>query len=273
MLLPLVPLGLITMWRERWFPLRLAAGGSTFLICAAIMITNSRGAALAFGVVLVAMAFLGQIKPSHLALLLLGLVMLLALVPEYRDRVATLGTVSEATSQAGSEGSDQSTQGRTTEMVAAALVFSDHPAVGVGPGVFPQYYQEYARRVGLQVHESVRAGKKKGQEAQRQSHNMLLSVAAELGALGLGAFLVLLYATARRLLQARKRWLSTRPELSDLASGMLLALIGYVSAGLFLTLAFERYFWLLMALAAATAALASDRGRRPAAGAGTSGTA
>jgi putative inorganic carbon (hco3(-)) transporter len=261
-LLAVVPLGLITMWREPRRLLRLAAGGSTLTICAAIMITNSRGAALAFGVLLVVMGFLGLVKPGHLAVLLFGIILLLTLVPEYRERVASISTITSATAEAGAEGADQSAQGRTTEMAAGALVFFDHPVVGVGPGAFPQYYQEYAQRIGLQVHESVRTGKKRGQVAQRQSHNMVLSIGAELGLAGVAAFACLLFVTARLLLRARRRLLASRPELADLPTAFLLALVGYVSCGLFLTLAFERYFWLLMALAAASASIGVDRSRK-----------
>jgi putative inorganic carbon (hco3(-)) transporter len=261
-LLTLVPLGLITMWRESSRLLRLVAGACTLTICAAIMITNSRGAAVAFGVLLLVMAFLGLVRPGQLVVLLLGIVLLLTLVPDYRDRVATIGTVRSATSEAGAQGADPSAQGRTTEMAAGALVFFDHPALGVGPGTFPLYYQEYAQRIGLQVHEKVLTGENQGQVPQRQAHNIFLSIAAELGIAGLAAFSCLLFVTARLLLRARRRLLASHPDLAELPTAFLLALVAYVSCGLFLTLAFERYFWLLMALAAASAVIALDRSRR-----------
>jgi putative inorganic carbon (hco3(-)) transporter len=261
-LLTLVPLGLITMWRESSRLQRLAAGSCTLTICAAITITNSRGAAIAFGVMLIVMTFLGLVRPGHLVVLLLGIVLLLTLVPDYRDRVATIGTVTSATSEAGTEGADPSAQGRTTEMAAAALVFFDHPALGVGPGAFPRYYQEYAQRIGMQVHERIVTGENRGQVPQRESHNIFLSVAAELGVAGLAAFSCLLLATARLLLRARRRLLHSHPDLVDLPTAFLLAVVAYVSCGLFLTLAFERYFWLLMALAAVAATLGADLPRR-----------
>ena len=80
--------------------------------------------------------------------------------------------------------------------------------------------------------------------------------------MGLAAFSCLLFVTARLLLRARRRLLTTRPDLADLPTAFLLAIVAYVACGLFLTLAFERYFWLLMALAAASAAIAVDRSRR-----------
>ena len=261
-LLTLVPLGLFTMWREGSRLLRFAAAGCTLTICAAIMITNSRGAAVAFGLLLVVMAFLGLVRAGHMVVLLLGIVLLLAIIPDYRNRVASLGSVRSAASEAGTEGADPSAQGRTTEMAAGALVFFDNPALGVGPCAFPRYYQEYAQRIGLQVHERVLTGENRGQVPQRQAHNIFISIAAELGIVGLAAFSCLLFVTARLLLRARRRLLTTRPDLADLPTAFLLAIVAYVACGLFLTLAFERYFWLLMALAAASAAIAVDRSRR-----------
>jgi O-antigen ligase len=255
-LLTLAPLGFIQAWSERRPELRFAAGGATLLILAGVMLTNSRGAALAFGVVLVVMGFMHYIKRSQLVALLAGVLILLTLVPEYRDRVSTITSATAgATSKAGAEEGEESTRARTGEMAAGTLVFFDHPIVGVGPAVFPYYYQEYADRIGLQVHETTRFGEKKGQQALRQVHNLFLGVAADLGLAGLIAFCGLLFVTSRALVRARRRWRATAPEAADLAAAFLLAIVAYISIGLFLTLAFERYFWLLMALAAAAASL------------------
>jgi O-antigen ligase len=264
-LLTLVPLGLLRAWSERRRMLRLAAGGTTLLIIAGVMLTNSRGAALAFGIVLVVMGFMRYFKPSQLVAMLLGILMLLTLVPEYRDRVSTISSATAgATSQAGAEEGEESTRARTGEMAAGTLVFFDHPIVGVGPAVFPYYYQEYAEKLALQVHETTRFGEKRGQEALRQVHNLFLGVAADLGLAGLFSFCGLLLVTACALVRARRRWRTSAPEAADLAAGFLLAIVAYVSAGLFLSLAFERYFWLLMALAAAAASLTVGGAERPA---------
>ncbi|MDQ3875790.1 MAG: O-antigen ligase family protein, partial [Actinomycetota bacterium] len=141
-------------------------------------------------------------------------------------------------------------QGRATEMRAALLVFLDHPALGVGPDGFPLFYEEYAQRAGGYVHTRDRAT---GEVPQRAAHNFLLGIAAELGIAGVVAFVAIILATVRALLRARRCWLNERPDLEALATGMLVALGGYLAAGLFLSLAYERYFWLLMGLAAAAA--------------------
>jgi putative inorganic carbon (hco3(-)) transporter len=253
-LLVLVPIGLLRFFGERTMPLRLLAAGATGVIAFALTLTFSRGAGVAFVVVLVLMTVFRYIPLYQLLIVVLGLVLLLSFVPAYKERVATLGSFAGSSDPA-SEGVDQSVRSRTTEMKAATLVFLDHPLVGVGPGSFPLYYQEYANRVGLDVHEAAQSGARRGEEARRESHNIFLSIAADLGILGLASFLAILYLTFRRLNRSRKRWLRAHPEAANLAASFLLGLAAYLTSGLFLTLAFERYFWLLLALAGSAATL------------------
>ena len=135
---------------------------------------------------------------------------------------------------------------RATEGLAALLVFIDHPVVGVGPGMFRYYYQEYAGYVGLRV-----------LAADRQAHNLFLGLLAETGALGMICFLLVLYVTLRNLNQMRKRYLISNPDYSNLATAFMLAIITYLASGLFLHFAFIRYFWLMMALAGAASYIAA----------------
>jgi O-antigen ligase len=251
-LLPLVPIGLVSIWRERAPGARLAAAGATALVCLAITFTYSRGAALGLAAVVVGMAGLRYLRARHMAALALALVLLLAAVPAYRERVATLGSISGATARAGEQTTaDQSTRSRTTEMLAAGLAFLDHPLLGVGPGEFPDHYQDYAHRIGIEVREETRSGPDKGELPRRESHDIVLGVAADLGLAGLAAFGAVIVVTCRRLLRTRRR----SPALGNLADSLMLALVAYLTAGLFLTLAFGRYLWLLVALAGAAASM------------------
>jgi putative inorganic carbon (hco3(-)) transporter len=252
-LLVLVPIGLLRFFGERTMFLRLLAAGATGVIAFALTLTFSRGAGVAFVVVLVMMTVFRYIPLYQLLIVVLGLVLLLNFVPAYKERVATLGSIAGGAETGSSV--DQSVRSRSTEMKAAAQVFLDHPLVGVGPGSFPLYYQEYANRVGLDVHEAAESGARRGEEARRESHNIFLSIAADLGILGLASFLAILFVTFRRLNRSRKRWLRSHPEAANLAASFLLGLAAYLTSGLFLTLAFERYFWLLLALAGSAATL------------------
>jgi O-antigen ligase len=260
-LLTLVPLGLLRVWGERTLFLKLLAVGATGTIAFALTLTFSRGAGIAFVVVLVMMTAFRFIRPYQLLMIVLGIFLLLSFVPAYKERVSTLGSV--AGGAEADTGADESIRSRSTEMRAAALVFFDHPLLGVGPGSFPLYYQEYAAKVGLEVHETARAGLRVGEEARRESHNMLLSISADLGLAGLLSFLAVVGVTFRRLNRGRKKWLRTHPDAANLAASFMLAMAAYVTSGLFLTIAFERYFWLVVALAGSAAALDLVRAEEP----------
>jgi putative inorganic carbon (HCO3(-)) transporter len=255
-------LALLACWGERVLRWRLLAAASATLIAIAITFTYSRGAALAFGLLLATMVLLRYVGRRQLLVVVIGAVVLLLVFPGYRSRVATVMPFGDATSAESSmveASADQSTEGRATEMLAAALVFSDHPLLGVGPQVSPAYYQEYAAGLGAELHDSVRYGPNRGEQPQRESHNIVLSVAADVGLAGLLVFAAIVLDTLVRLARARRRRLPTRPELASLATAFLLAVVAYVIAGMFLSLAFERYFWLLIALAGAAASRDLER--------------
>jgi O-antigen ligase len=206
----------------------------------------------------IAMTAMGYLRAAHLAWVAASVAVLLAVVPAYRDRVATIASIGGATARAGQETSaDESSRSRTTEMLAAGLAFLDHPALGVGPGGFRFYYQVYAPRVGIEVRETATSGADKGQAAKREAHDLFIGVAANVGAAGLAVFLAILGTTLTGLRRVRRRWDGLAPDLVNLADSLFLALLAYVVAGLFLSLAFERYLWLLVALGGAAVAVAS----------------
>jgi O-antigen ligase len=260
-LLPVLPLALFRLWGERSVALRIAAVACAAFATAGILLSYSRGAGLAFAAIFALMVAFRYVRARHIAFVVVGIVIALVALPEYTERLRTVGDVASATSESGSgeaEAADISVRSRLTEMLTAWLVFTDHPVLGVGPTAFGEYYGEYSARIGIEVREEVKFGARKGEAPERESHNMLLSIAAELGLIGLVLFLAILYYTLRDLVRARRRWLEVRPEVSDMITAMLLAVVGYVTAGVFLTLAFERYFWLLIALAGAASLLRPD---------------
>jgi O-antigen ligase len=112
--------------------------------------------------------------------------------------------------------------------------------------MFRYYYGDYAEYVGLRV-----------LTTDRQAHNLYLGVAAETGALGEICFLLILYVTLRNLARVRKRLLESHPELANMATAFMLAIITYMTTGIFLHFAYLRYFWLFMALAGATSYIAN----------------
>ncbi len=168
-------------------------------------------------------------------------------MPHYWTRIASLQQITALVSNDGTsdEAPDGALRGRATEMIAAAQVFVDHPVIGVGPGMFKQYSRQYGNRLGI-----------RRLEEGRESHSLYLGLAAETGALGLGCFLAMLGVTLIGLLQARARWLTERPELAYIAVGYFGALVAYMTSGLFAHMAYIRFFYLMLGLAAAVTCIA-----------------
>ncbi|MEO5885423.1 MAG: O-antigen ligase family protein [Candidatus Limnocylindrales bacterium] len=250
-LLMLVPLGLFMAIAERRTWRRAVALGATALISLGVALTFSRGAAVGFALLLVIMFALGYVRPKHVVLVVIGVAVLFAAVPAYGERIISLVAVSSSVSDTGITEADGAIQSRITEGLAAVLAFADHPIVGVGPGQFPGVYREYAELVGIRVLAS-----------DRQAHNLFLGLAAELGLAGLTIFLIILGVTLRDLARARRAAAKIDPMLSALSTGFLLSIMTYLTTGIFLHMSFIRYFWMILALAAATAIVTMAVARR-----------
>jgi hypothetical protein len=65
--------------------------------------------------------------------------------------------------------------------------------------------------------------------------------------------------TLRYLARVRKRWIAEEPDLANMATAYMLSIVTYLTTGIFLHFAFIRYFWLIMALAAAVIYIAEQR--------------
>jgi O-antigen ligase len=231
---------------ERRRAARVVLSVSLAACVSAVLLTYSRGAGLAVFVVVVAALMLRELRARTLLVLGVVIALILVTVPAYRDRIGSVTEVTSATQAEGTEGAaDVSIRGRATEFLAGVAAYSDHPATGLGPGMFPSHYQEYARRVGLQVHESVRFGPERGEIPQREVHNLFVGIAADTGTFGLVAFVGAFLVTVAAMIRARRR---ASPECRNVVTGLFFALLAYVSAGIFLSFAFERYYWLLLAL-------------------------
>lgn len=241
-LLVLVPIGLTRIWGERQRALRLLGALMTILIVGGILLTFSRGATVGLAVIVLAMVVLREIGLRRLTLIGLALaVALVAIAPDYLVRIQSLTGVEGLVSQ-DAPNPDSAIVGRTTSNLAAFNTFFEHPLVGVGPG---QYVAEYSARAGNELGLRYFYG-------NRRAHNLYLEIAADTGILGLLAFLAIVFATMRGLLSMRRFWRDRDAGHANLATALLLALVGYLASGLFLHLAYERYFWVLVAIAAST---------------------
>lgn len=252
-MLMLVPLGLFRMWGERKLLLKAAAGLATLFCLIGAALTFSRGGVVALGLTLLLLVAMRHIKVRDLLVVAAALVLISILFPRMVERMASLGALTavfDSETTAGIRQADGAIQGRATEMLAAGLVFLDHPVLGVGPGMFPYYVEEYARQLRLRPLTTA-----------REAHILYLDIAAENGALGLLCFLVMIGITLRALWRGQQRWRKENPELANLNASFFFVIIVYLTTGLFLHMSYMRYFWLMLALASVAGHLAAQAAR------------
>ena len=250
----LIMLAPLALWKLRYArgAARLAAAGLGLLLFSGIFLTYSRGGALTLMLLALLLAALGYVRLRHLVLGVVGLVLLVLLVaPGYLARVDSVADVLSLGQRTRPVDVDPATRGRLTEMLAAMHVFFDHPLLGVGPGQFMPYYSaDYMRAASVAF---------KYIDKPREAHSLYVAVAAEGGVLGFLSFFGIIAVAMWRLWRERQRWLGVRCEYADAATACLLSLVGYLGTSVFLHLAYQRYYWLFLGLAGATAqTLASE---------------
>lgn len=238
-MLMLVPIGLFKAWGEQSTKLRFIAFILTGLIFIGGSLAFSRGAQVGLLLLIVIMTFMRYIKIHQLLILLLGILILLLAFPQNSVRFSSLGAIFSSQEEGGLKSADGAVQGRATEMLAAMLVFMDHPIIGVGPGMFKYEMEEYSKIVSLRNITTV-----------REAHSLYPGVAAETGALGFISIMGIFFYTLYRLAKARNYWLGkNHTEMANLSTGFFLSIISYMTTGIFLHMSYIRYLWLILALA------------------------
>ncbi|HSK11138.1 MAG TPA: O-antigen ligase family protein [Vicinamibacterales bacterium] len=246
-LLVLVPLAVFLYRTGASRSVKLLAAAAGLALLVGIGLTSSRGTFIALAMVAASMVAVRWVRASRL--LLAAGVLLLALPLASPFLLMRIQSIAGVTKLLGGERAayqdlDGATLGRTTEMLAAFSAFLDHPVLGVGPGLYtPLYSVEYQQKNPDLKFRDLRV--------PRRAHTLYFEMAAELGAVGLTVFMAIVLMLARRLWLARKRLLERWRDRSDLATAMLLTLFAYLATAVTMHLAYQRYYWLLLALASA----------------------
>jgi putative inorganic carbon (hco3(-)) transporter len=241
-LVVLLPLALVAFRTARGPWTRAAAIAAAALVACGLVSSDSRGAFVSAALLVALAGVVGWIPRRHLAAGALACAVLVpAVAPEYVVRLASLAGATTLASGAASAEADGAIVERAAAMSAAAHVFLDHPLLGVGAGQFQPFYSvEYQRRGAWAT---------SGEPRPYYAHSLYLQLGAELGLVGLAAFLAIFAHQLRELARARRRWAAERPDLAELATGLAFCLLAYLLAATFLHLGFQRYLWLLAALA------------------------
>lgn len=235
------PFALIRAFRDPRRRFRLLGAAASILIASGVILSFSRGAAVALAATIVVMVLFRELRLRHVVLALAALtaVVLLAF-PHYLIRISSLEKITAlSTAETSTDGPDSAIVGRQTENLAAWNTFLDHPMTGVGPGVyFHEYSREYANRLGIRYLESDRRG-----------HSLYLEMAADIGMIGFAAFVAMVGAALVLLHRAMRYWRRLDPERSMIASSIFFGLVAYLASAAFLHLSYQRYFWIVLALA------------------------
>jgi putative inorganic carbon (HCO3(-)) transporter len=242
-LLVLLPLAFFRAKSEESRKARIALFLGAALILAGVLLTYSRGGFVTLVAMVAILAATRAVRMRALAAAAVALVLVvLALAPGYVLRVATLQET-PGLLEGTSSPSDDVMRSRLTEMLAAWSVFVDHPLVGVGPGQYaPVYSTEYMSNPDIAY---------KVIDRPRRAHNLYFELAAETGILGIVTFLSLVGLIQVRLWRAWRKLRGDRDDLAGLALGFFVAISGYLVSAVFLHLSYQRYYWLLLGLAAA----------------------
>jgi putative inorganic carbon (HCO3(-)) transporter len=246
-----LPLGVYLLLSERRH--RLLWTTCCVLMLGATLATLSRGAlvglaALAPWAVATRRVPVKGVLLGFAVLISAGALAFTALAPMLHDRL-----------EAKSRIADKNVTARQALWSAALRMWEDRPLTGVGPGRFGIEAPAYVRNNPLVIERPV-------------THNSYLNVLAELGVLGLVAFVGMLGSSWRLLARARRRAREALdPDGSRMATGMEASLVVAIAGGAFLSEQLTTPFWLIGALAAVvgsvprTVRAPAVRVRRPAA--------
>jgi putative inorganic carbon (HCO3(-)) transporter len=240
-----LPLGVLMALRGRTSLRRLIAVVCCLLMLGTIIASHSRSGSVGLVAMLL---FLGvSLLRRRPALVLAGVVMIALAVPlapeSYWHRLSSITDASQ--DETGSR------EARQVLLREGYLAFLANPLTGVGAGQFKNYAPE--NRV----------------QAWRETHNVVLQVASELGVLGLAVLTFLLFRAAMAGRQV-KRLIKRAVAHSAITAGearqfdahrgaVMAALAGWFVCALFASVAYNWTFYDLLALAAAPREILRDR--------------
>jgi O-antigen ligase len=226
---------------------RFASGALALLFTIAIVVSFSRGGFVG----LVALVIYGVLVSPHrirnLALLAVAaLVFYASVTPSYRAEVASIFENKE----------HDTGEARVFLWRTAWTMYLDHPVVGVGVGNFNWNTGRYQLRA------------KTGRFASREYierdwtmaavHSLYFTILSETGTIGSLLALGMIYehfATIRRTRKFVAGHASASPrvrrETTLYGVGLSMAMVGFLTAGAFLSVAYYPYFWMLSGLSVA----------------------
>jgi O-antigen ligase len=246
-----IPIAIYMLVRARELIRRAILAIASLFILLAMLFTESRGAILAFLVILILISLDLKIRGSTFLLLATGMLVLLFILPaKYTERIKSLDILFQ--NQENGYTSDESISGRQTRMLIGLSMFKENPFLGVGFANYSENYLTHATRLGL---ESGSLGDGSEESAEQQPHSLYIEIMAETGLFGIATFLTFLGFILHDLYLMRKRTRRSanraERDWSLSASAIMMSLTTFLMAGFFLHGIGFRFIWVLIGLALA----------------------
>lgn len=238
--LTMLPLGLaIALVKDRNMWVRRAAILSIVVLVALILMTQSRGAFVALALIGLLAWRTQQKKMRALAGIVLVAAASVIIAPSgVWERVAGLSAGSEA---------DTSSRQRWEIWQVAVQIVRDNPVTGVGLGAYPVAHGRYTAN-------DPRFELSRG---NRDTHSTYLNLLAESGWPGLLLFLSMIGVTLTEAHRARQRS-RNHPGHRAAIGAVVVALVGFLAAGLFASYAHLSFLYIHLALLAVLSRAAPD---------------
>lgn len=223
----ILPFVLLMIFHARKISGKLFFLGCLLISLVAIMLTGSRGGALAIAVSFLYVIWHSRHRARNFTLigvLALPLLILVPVSPLYRFLHPNQHGINTE-------------QTRLWAWEAGLRMFETHPIFGVGLGNFKQLMPAYAAP---------------GVDFKSIAHNTYIEYLAELGPVGLLLFIAIAFCSFRSLRRVRMQTRSTGPPsvLYLAALSLESGLLGYLVGALFLSAEYEKLYWMVIFLSA-----------------------
>jgi O-antigen ligase len=249
-----IGVALIVMYRS---PIRRATTvGATIFVGVGILLTTSRSALLALmASVVTAVALAGRWRMVALCVTLV----LAGGTYIYFQQFAPVSARDRVEAPLSSQ--QRSEDGRNTIWSLAIRAFEDQPVTGVGAGNFRVVQRKFLLRPGVD-RARTQTSEVIDDPHGKVAHNSFLSVASELGVVGLALFVFLIGFGFVSLLKAATLFKKMGDgQMQVVAISLVVAIVGSLGVQMFQSQQQEKVIWLLLGLAPAVLAIARSEAR------------
>ena len=225
-LLLIIPIAFYKFFTSKHMLSKTLAILSFVVLCLALAFTQSRGAMVGFVFVIMMLFWFPKRKVASVFLILIMLGMGAVTLPKTFWHRVKEGEISLKEEKA-----HTSAYRRVLLAQAGFKMLADKPLFGVGVGNFYWSSREYMPLVpGL-------------------AHNMYIEVAAELGSIGFALFMGIIIYTLKDLKEILKKAKEqNNTQFYYYAKSLLVGLVGFLIAAVFLHAEYEKFFWLVIFL-------------------------